>query len=60
MSALPDYVDASIGRKTLSLLITNCKLLNVYTGELYPTSIGIYKDRIVIVDGQAAKREATE
>ena len=57
MSALADYIDASIGRKPLSLLITNCKLLNVFTGEIYTTSIGIYEDRIVLVDnGQNRNR----
>ncbi|MEM0117440.1 MAG: adenine deaminase [Conexivisphaerales archaeon] len=58
MSALSDFIDASIGRRELSLLLTNCRLLNVYTGEVYPTSIGIYGEKIVIVDENATKRRA--
>lgn len=58
MSALADYIDASLGRKQLSILIRNCKLLNVFTGEIYRTSIGIYKDRIVIVDSDSSSRGA--
>jgi adenine deaminase len=57
MSALSDYIDASIGRKPLSLLIRNCKLLNVFTGEIYSTSIGIYKDKIVLVDDAPNRKE---
>src|SRR5579875_900065 len=57
MSALADYIDASIGRKPLSLLIKNCKLLNVFTGEIYSTSIGIYKDKIVLVDDAPNRSE---
>src|SRR5579875_2901301 len=57
MSALADYIDASIGRKPLSLLIKNCKLLNVFTGEIYSTSIGIYKDKLVLVDDAPNRSE---
>jgi adenine deaminase len=48
-SGIRDYVDAALGRRRLTLLIKNARLLNVHTGEIYPASIGIYDDRIVFV-----------
>ena len=44
-----DFVSAALGRRSLSLLVSNANLLNVFTGETYPASIGIYRDRIVYV-----------
>jgi len=44
-----DFVSAALGRKKLTLLIKDAALLNVFTGETYSASIGIYRDRIVYV-----------
>lgn len=44
-----NYVSAALGRRALTLMIQNVSLLNVFTGETYETSIGVYKDRIVYV-----------
>jgi adenine deaminase len=44
-----ERVSAALGRRKLNLLIRNADLLNVFTGETYPASIGIYRDRIVYV-----------
>ena len=53
-----DNVSAALGKKKLTLLIKNANLLNVFTGETYRASIGVYGDRIVYV-GQEAGLEAT-
>jgi adenine deaminase len=43
-------VEAARGQRPLDLVIRGGLLLNVYTGEVYPADIGIYGDRIAIVD----------
>jgi len=47
--SLGEYVSAALGKRRLTLLIRNATLLNVFTGETYETSIGVYKERIVYV-----------
>jgi len=42
-------VSAALGKRKLTLLIKEADLLNVFTGETYRASIGIYKDTIVYV-----------
>lgn len=44
-----DFVSAALGNRRLTLFIKNAHLLNVFTGETYRTSIGVYRDRIVYV-----------
>jgi len=55
-----ELVSAALGKRNLSILIRNASLLNVFTGELYEASIGIYGDRIAYVgpgsEAPAAKR----
>jgi len=55
-SVLKQYIEASLGKKRLTLFLKRATLLNVFTGELYEASIGVYKDRIVYVG--SAEREA--
>jgi adenine deaminase len=43
-------VEAARGDRQLDLVIRGCTLLNVYTGEIYPADIGIFGDRIAVVD----------
>ncbi|MFL5805291.1 MAG: adenine deaminase [Roseiflexaceae bacterium] len=43
-------VEAARGVRQLDLVIREGRLLNVYTGELYPADIGIFGDRIAVVD----------
>jgi adenine deaminase len=43
-------VEAARGDRPLDLVIRGGDLLNVYTGEVYPADIGIYGDRIAVVD----------
>lgn len=40
-------IKASIGLLELDLILKNVKLLNVYTNEIYPASIGIFNKKIV-------------
>jgi adenine deaminase len=56
---LRDYISAALGKKKLTLQIRNARLLNVFTGETYETSIGVYKDRIVYVGAPSRGLEAT-
>jgi adenine deaminase len=46
---LNEYISAALGKRQLTLLIKDAMLLNVFTGEMYESSIGVYKDRIVYV-----------
>ena len=49
-----ERISAVLGKRKLTLLIKGAELLNVFTGETYETSIGVYKDKIVYV-GDAAE-----
>jgi adenine deaminase len=49
MSRTP-LIEAARGDGPLDLVIRGGELLNVYTGELYPADIGIFGDRIAVVD----------
>ncbi|MFC7394992.1 adenine deaminase [Scopulibacillus cellulosilyticus] len=42
-------VSAARGELSLDLSIENIKLVNVFTGEIYPAAIGIFEDKIVHV-----------
>ncbi|HUI24367.1 MAG TPA: adenine deaminase C-terminal domain-containing protein [Nitrososphaerales archaeon] len=44
-----ELIAAALGKRKLTLLIKDADLLNVFTGETYETSIGVYKDMIVYV-----------
>jgi len=44
-----ELVSAALGKRKLSLLVQNASLVNVFTGEIYEASIGIYGDRIAYV-----------
>jgi adenine deaminase len=48
-----ERISAALGKTMLTLLIKNADLLNVFTGETYESSVGIYRDRVVYV-GDAA------
>lgn len=51
-------LEAAAGERELDLRIENVRLLNVYTGEIYPARIDVYDGRIVGVNapaGRAAK-----
>jgi len=50
--SIGNYVDAALGRRRLTLLIRGARLVNVNTGEVYPSSIGVYKERIVHVGAE--------
>ncbi len=42
-------LEASKGTRRLDMRIDNIQLVNVFTREIYPASIGIYNERIVAV-----------
>ncbi len=48
-SILKQELEASKGTRQLDTRIDNIQLVNVFTGEIYPASIGIYNKRIVAV-----------
>ncbi|MDQ4074883.1 MAG: amidohydrolase family protein [Chloroflexota bacterium] len=43
-------VGAALGRVPVNLLVTNVRLANVLTGELYPADIAVYGDQIAAVE----------
>lgn len=43
-------IKAASGEIKLDLLLKNCKLVNVYTDEIYEASIGIYNKKIVCIN----------
>ena len=50
---ISERISAALGKRKLTLLIKDTDLLNVFTGETYETSIGVYKDRIVYVGNES-------
>lgn len=50
---LQDRVLVAQGKKAATLLLKNCRLVNVYSGEIYRTDIAVYKDRIVSITANA-------
>ncbi len=54
------YVEAALGRRRLTLLLQKANLVNVFTGETYEASIGIYGDRVVLVDPSNKPHEAEQ
>src|SRR4051794_36515839 len=49
MSRTP-LVEAARGDRPLDLVIRGGDMLNVYTGEVYPADIGIFGDRVAVLD----------
>ena len=45
-----DLVDAAMGRRPFDTLIRNVRLVNVFTGEIYRSEIGICHGYIAFVD----------
>jgi adenine deaminase len=45
-----ELVEAARGDRELDLVVRGGALLNVYTDELYPADVGIFGDRIAVVD----------
>lgn len=48
-------IEAALGKRPLTTLIKNVDLLNVFTGEIYPASIGLYRSKIVAVGPKAGE-----
>jgi adenine deaminase len=53
-ASISEYIFGALGKRQLTLLIEDATLLNVFTGEMYESSIGIYSDRIVYVGKTSA------
>ena len=56
---LKQELKAAAGEQMLDLRIDNVLLVNVFTNEIYPASIGIYNQKIVSVNSSRT-REARE
>ncbi len=58
MADLKELVRAARGDATADLLLRNAKLVNVYSGEIYPADVALLGDRIVgIGEGYTAHKE---
>jgi len=49
MEAKSKTIEAALGKQPLDLLIEDVRLVNVYTGEIYPADIGISNGYIVYI-----------
>ncbi|MCZ7569259.1 MAG: amidohydrolase family protein [Ardenticatenaceae bacterium] len=53
-------IKAALGQVPVDLLVTNVRVVNVYSGEIIPAEIAIYGERVVAVEppGSAPRRQA--
>jgi len=55
---LEEMIEAARGARAVDLLLRNCKLVNVLSGEVYSASIAIWQGRVVgFGDDYKAKEE---
>ena len=59
MVGLKELIEAALGRRRLSIFFKNVNLVNVYTGEVYRSNVGVLGDRICYV-GESSCFEASE
>jgi adenine deaminase len=52
-----ELIDAAMGRRPCDLVLKNGRIVNVFSGEVHPGDIGVYKKRIVGIDSYSARRE---
>lgn len=53
---LKEELEAASEFRDLDLIINNIKLVNVYTNEIYPASIGIYNGKIVSINPSSQQK----
>ncbi|MBU0686310.1 MAG: adenine deaminase [Candidatus Margulisbacteria bacterium] len=56
MRNLKEYIAVARGQKNADLLLKNCQLVNVFSGEVYSGNIAIYKDRVVGIGDYKANK----
>lgn len=56
IEALSSLIQVAQGKKEATLLLKNCRLVDVYSGEIYPTDIGIWGDRIASITPGAVRQ----
>ncbi len=56
---LKELIEAAQGKRPATLLLKNCRLVNVYSEEVYETDIAIYQNRIASIT-KGAVTEAEE
>jgi len=59
MVGLKELIEAALGKRRLSIFFKNVNLVNVYTGEVYRSNVGVLGDRICYV-GESSCFEASE
>ncbi|MFC1496541.1 adenine deaminase [Candidatus Margulisiibacteriota bacterium] len=52
---LKELIDVAGGRKPADYLLKNCQLIDVINGEIVPTAIAVYKDKIAGIGEHPAK-----
>ncbi|MFH2033787.1 MAG: adenine deaminase [Candidatus Margulisiibacteriota bacterium] len=50
---MKDYIQAAEGKRKADILLKNGQLVNVLSGEIYPSNVVIYKDMIVGISSAA-------
>ncbi|MBS7642624.1 MAG: adenine deaminase [Candidatus Bathyarchaeia archaeon] len=48
-ATIEELIEVCRGERNATLLLENCRLINVLTGEIHEASIGVYKDRIAYI-----------
>lgn len=56
INELRDLILVAQGKKEATLLLKNCRIVDVYSGEIYQTDIGIYENKIASVTAGAVLR----
>ncbi|MCX8161532.1 MAG: adenine deaminase [Candidatus Bathyarchaeota archaeon] len=54
-ATLEELIKVCKGERNATLLLENCCLVNVFTGEIHKASIGVYKDRIAYIAEKGAE-----
>ncbi len=57
MNHLRERIAAARGEKKADLVLKNGQLINVFSGEVYPADLAIYKDRIVGIGEYSGEEE---
>ncbi len=56
MNSRIELIEAARGDRQLDLAILNGSLINVFTCEIYPADVGVYRDRVAVVGPAGAYR----
>ena len=50
---LKELIEVAQGKRPATLLLKNCRLVNVYSEEIYQTDVAVYKNKIASITEDA-------